>query len=208
MLSTLAVIALMHWVVLATPGANVLVVSQLAAAGQRKAACWAALGVSVVALIWATLAVLGVNAVFAAHPRLRLALQVAGGLYLCYVAFRLWRAGASRAADKASALASFAAFRLGFVTNILNPKSALFFGSVFATALPADPSAALLVAAVSLVLVNALLWHFFLALAFSQTRVQAVYRRWRKVLNGVACALIGAFGVRLLIAATADLKAR
>lgn len=208
MLSTLAAIALMHWVVLATPGANVLVVSQLAATGQRRAACWAALGVSVVALIWSTLAVLGVNAVFAAHPRLRVALQVAGGIYLCYVAFRLWRAGASPAANKAGALGSFVAFRLGFATNILNPKSALFFGSVFATALPANPSAALLVSAVTLVLVNALLWHFFLALAFSQPRVQAAYTRWRRVLNGVASALIGAFGVRLLIAAIAEAKAR
>jgi threonine efflux protein len=208
MLSTLAAIALMHWVVLATPGANVLVVSQLAAAGQRKAACWAALGVSVVALIWATFAVLGVNAVFAAHPRLRVALQAAGGLYLCYVAFRLWLADASPAANEAGALASFAAFRLGFVTNILNPKSALFFGSVFATALPANPSATLLSAAVTLVLVNALLWHLFLALAFSQPRVQAAYARWRKGLNGLASALIGAFGIRLLLTALADLRAR
>jgi threonine efflux protein len=208
MLSTLAAIALMHWVVLVTPGANVLVVSQLAATGQRRPACMAALGVSVVALIWATLAVLGVNAVFAAHPRLRLALQVAGGLYLCYVAFRLWRAGASSATNRAGALGSFAAFRLGFATNILNPKSALFFGSVFATALPVNPSTVLLIAAVTLVLVNALVWHFFLALAFSRARVQAAYARWRKALNGLASALIGAFGVRLLLTAFADLRTR
>ena len=77
MLSTLLAIALLHWVVLMTPGANVLVVSNLAASGSRRAAVYAALGVTFVAGIWSSLAVLGVSAVFAAHPFLRMAVQVA-----------------------------------------------------------------------------------------------------------------------------------
>lgn len=95
MLSTLLAVALLHWVVLITPGANFLVVSSLAANGSRMSACFAALGVTVVAGIWSSFAVLGVNAIFAAHPYLRSALQIAGGLYLLYVAVRLWRAGGS-----------------------------------------------------------------------------------------------------------------
>src|SRR5688500_1803269 len=91
MLTTLVSVAILHWVILVTPGANVLVVSQLAASGARRAACFAALGVTVVAVIWASLAAFGVHAVFEAHPHLRFALQLAGGAYLCYVAIRLWR---------------------------------------------------------------------------------------------------------------------
>jgi threonine efflux protein len=206
-LTSLVAIAVLHWVVLVTPGANVLVVSQLAASGQRRAACFAALGVTVVAVVWAALAVLGVHAVFAAHPRLRALLQVAGGLYLCYVAVRLWRSGAPAKQVEQSELAPFAAFRLGFLTNILNPKSALFFGSVFATALPAEPSVALLAAAIAVVFVNALVWHLFLALAFSQPRVQAAYARQRKALNRIASALVGAFGIRLLLSTLAEARA-
>jgi threonine/homoserine/homoserine lactone efflux protein len=70
----------------------VLLVSHLAAAERQRSAVFAALGITVGALIWSTLAVLGVNAVFTAVPALRLALQIAGGLYLLYVATRLWRA--------------------------------------------------------------------------------------------------------------------
>src|SRR6185295_5947739 len=91
MLSTLLAIALLNWVALVTPGANVLVVSNLAASGFRQAAVFAALGVTVVACIWSSLAVLGVSAIFAAHPYLRIGVQVAGGLYLLSVALRLWR---------------------------------------------------------------------------------------------------------------------
>lgn len=208
MLTSLVAIAVLHWVVLVTPGANVLVVSQLAASGYRRAACFAALGVTVVAVVWASLAVLGVHAVFVAHPRLRAMLQVAGGLYLCYVAVRLWRSGVSAQQVSQSELAPFAAFRLGFLTNILNPKSALFFGSVFATALPAETSAFLLAAAVAVVFVNALGWHLFLAVAFSQPKVQAAYARQRKALNHVASALVGTFGMRLLLSTLTEARAR
>ena len=198
MLATLLAVSLLHWVVLVTPGANVLLVSQLAASGHRRAACFAALGVTAVAVVWSALAVLGVNAVFAAHPRLRLALQVAGGLYLCYVAVRLWRSGSGSVSRSSTALSGAAALRLGFLTNIMNPKSALFFGSVFATSLPAEPSSGLLFAVVALVFANALCWHMFLALAFSHHRVQAVYAQQRKWLTRLAAALVGAFGLRLL----------
>ncbi len=208
MLTTLLTVALLHWAVLVTPGANVLLVSQLAASGHRRSACYASLGITIVAVTWALLAILGVNALFAALPTLRLALQVAGGLYLCYVGVRLWRSGTSANGQQSEPLAPWAAFRLGFLTNIMNPKSALFFGSVFATALPQEPGASLLAAATALVFVNALCWHLFLAVAFSHPRVQAAYARQQRLLNRVAGALVGAFGLRLLFATVSEVRSR
>jgi threonine efflux protein len=206
--STLLAIALLHWVVLVTPGANVLVVSSLAANGSRAAACFAALGVTVVAAVWAGLAVLGVNAVFAAHPYLRLAIQIAGGIYLVHVAVRLWRASGTSSSTGAVQLSPLAAFRLGFLTNIMNPKSALFFGSVFATSLPPEPPASLLASAVALVLLNALCWHLLLAFAFSHPRVQAVYAHRRRLLSRIASVLVGVFGLRLLAAVLSEVRSR
>jgi len=202
MLATLLAITLLHWIALVTPGANVLVVVSMAASGQHKAACFAAAGVTTVAGIWSALAVMGVGAIFLALPTLRFLVQCAGGLYLFYVAVRLWRSqqidATTGAADRVSPLA---AFRMGFLTNILNPKSALFFGSVFATALPPNPSAELLAASVALVLVNALVWHLFLAVAFAATPIQNAYACQRQRLNKVASVLVGFFGVRLLVTA-------
>jgi threonine efflux protein len=208
MMSALIAIALLHWVVLVTPGANVLVVSNLAASGSRRAAFFAGAGVTVVAGIWSALAVLGVGAVFAAHPYVRWAVQLAGGLYLFYVGCRLWVSGSRAPAAHSESLSPAAAFRLGFLTNILNPKSALFFGSVFATALPAQPSVLLLLGALLLVVVNAFIWHTFLALAFSRPRIQRAYERRRKAIGRSAGAMVGAFGVRLLAGAAAELRAR
>jgi threonine efflux protein len=206
MLTTLFTVVILHWVVLVTPGANVLLISQLAASGDKRGAVFASFGVCTVTLVWATLAILGLNAVFTAVPQLRIAVQIVGGVYLMYVAVRLWRAGESSNEAKASPMRPFAAFRMGFLTNITNPKSALFFGSVFATALPSAPSGTLLVIAISLVVFNALIWHLFLALAFSHPRVQAGYARQRKVLNRIAGAVVGAIGARLLLTSVLEAK--
>lgn len=208
MCSTLLTIALLHWIALITPGPNLLVVSNLAANGSRRAAAYAALGVTVVAGMWSSLAVLGVNALFTAHPYLRVAVQLAGGCYLLYVALRFWRTGAPNSGIPSTHMSSLAAFRLGFLTNFLNPKAVLFFGSVLATGLPADPSELLLVLAVIVVIINAFAWHTALAFAFSHRRVQAVYARSRTAIGRTAGILVGGFGIRILITAAGQFRPR
>lgn len=151
MLQSLVTIALLHWAVLLVPGFNFVLIGQLAASGSRRGALAAVVGMTTATLIWAVLAVSGVGAVFSAHPMLRLVAQVGGGLYLLYLAAGLFRAGGATAPAEQAVQGGLAAFRAGFVTSALNPKIALFYGSVFATALPAQPSAWLVAAAVALV---------------------------------------------------------
>ncbi len=216
MLSVLLTIALLHGVALITPGANFILIGQLAASGKRVQACIAAIGVTTVTLTWASLAILGIGLVFSSHPQLRQICQVAGGLYLCYLAWKIWRAMPAPSANQRHAqegeqeaeLGNWAAFRLGFITNVLNPKTALFFGSVFSTALPHQPSNMLVLSAVLIVYFNALVWHLFLALAFSHPRIQAWYARFRRQFNQLAGSMMGAFGLHLLYSTLQELRAR
>ena len=200
MLSTLATIWILHVAAMMSPGPNVLLVSQLAASDRARSAVFAALGVSCGATLWATCAVLGVHVVFVAFPGLRLALQVAGGVYLMYVAIRLWRSSGAASVARASAVSSWAGFRRGFLTNITNPKVALFFGSVFAASFPAAPSPILQASVVAMVALNALCWHTLLAYLFSRERVRAAYSRTRGVANRIASVTMGALGLGMLVA--------
>jgi threonine efflux protein len=200
MLSTLLTIWLLHVAALLSPGANVLLVSQLAASDRGRSAVFAALGVTLGAVLWATFAVLGVHAVFGAFPGLRLGLQILGGVYLLYVATRLWRSRGPDLGEPAPSVSKATAFRLGFLTNITNPKSALFFGSVFAASFPAAPSLLLQMCAVVMIVVNALCWHLLLAYLFSRPQVRAAYARYRTRANRFASAIMGLMGLGLLLA--------
>lgn len=208
MLPSLIAIALLHWAVLLVPGFNVVLLAQLAG-GQRRATALAAVaGMTTATFAWATLAVMGIGVVFSTQPMLRQAVQVAGGLYLLYLAFNLWRSGASVAAEPQGTLSNSAAFRVGFMTSALNPKIALFYGSVFATALPPSPSWVHVASAVALVYFNSVVWHTSLAFAFSQKAVQRGYLRNFARLTKVSGAVVGAFGLRLIVGTLQELRAR
>ena len=207
MLTTLLTIWILHVAAMATPGANVLLVSQLAASDRAESAMFAALGVTLGGFIWASSAVLGVHAIFQAFPGLRLALQIAGGIYLLVVATRLWRSGGAALPESSASVSRAAAFRLGFLTNITNPKSALFFGSVFAASFPAAPSPALQMAAVAMIVLNALCWHTLLAYLFSRARVRSGYTRVRGLANRMAAVVVGVLGLGLLVATLRDARA-
>ncbi|MES2945860.1 MAG: LysE family transporter [Pseudomonadota bacterium] len=199
MLSTLIPIWFLHIAAMASPGANVLLVSQLAASDRVRSATFAALGVTAGALMWVSAAVLGVNVVFTLFPGLRFVLQLTGGLYLLYVAVRLWNSSGPDLNGAAASVSNAAAFRLGFLTNITNPKSALFFGSVFAACFPPAPSPLLQLCAVLMIVTNALCWHTLLAWLFSRQRVRAAYAGARTTANRVASAAVGALGLGLLV---------
>jgi threonine efflux protein len=208
MFTTLLTVWLLYVAAMVSPGANVLLVSQLAASDQIRSAWFAGLGVALGAGLWATCAVLGVNAVFSAFPGLRITLQIVGGAYLLYLATRLWRSGAASWRVAAVAVSGRTAFRLGFLTNITNPKAALFFGSVFAAAFPAQPSAALQMMAVAVVVVSAVCWYTLLAYLFSRQNIQRTYARASRTANKAASLAFAALGAGLLLAALREARAR
>lgn len=203
MLSILFSVWLVHTAVLISPGVNFILLSQLAASDKSRSAVFAVAGICTGTLVWATSAVLGVHALFQLFPSLRLALQITGGIYLLYVASKLWRSGATAQGTDVQApvltLSPLAACRVGFLTNITNPKPALFFSSVFAASFPAVPSALFQITAVAMVVANALAWHFFLAYMFSRPSIRTAYARSRSGVNRAAGAMVGALGLSLLV---------
>lgn len=202
MFSILFTIWLLYAAVLLSPGANTLLLTQLAASDHGRSARVAALGVTLGSTMWCTCAVFGIHVIFVLFPAMRLALQIAGGVYLLHIASRLWRS--TSGADSAKALraskSSLAAFRMGFLTNLTNPKAALFFGSVFAAAFPASPSKTLQVAVIVMVMLSSGSYHLMLAYVFSRDRVRAGYARSRATFNRVAAVAVSSLGVGLLVA--------
>jgi threonine efflux protein len=208
MLSPLLTVWLLYLGAMVSPGPNVLLVSQLAAGSGLRSAWLAGLGVAFGAGVWASCAVLGVHAFFSAFPGLRLALQLLGGLYLVYIATRLWSSGAGSVDFHASARSQWVAFRMGALTNLTNPKAALFFGSVFATSFPAQPSAQLQLGAIAVVVFSAIAWYTFLAFVFSHSAVVQRYARVSSLVSRVASACFAAIGLSLLCGTVREARSR
>ncbi|MDE1993852.1 MAG: LysE family transporter [Rhizobiaceae bacterium] len=185
-----------------SPGPSFVLVSRIAVSRSRSAGLAAALGMGAGGVIFASLALLGLNALLMQVEWLYLGLKIAGGLYLIYLGIRIWR-GASEglALDAPASPASMAAgrnFWFGLGTQLSNPKTAIYYGSIFAALLPADPARGLMFAVPPAVFLLEAGWYTIVAIAFSSNRPRALYLRSKRWIDRVAGVVMGALGARLV----------
>jgi len=112
-----------------TPGPDMTFVLAQAAHRGTRAGIAAALGGSVGGLCHTTMAAFGLAALFKAAPLAFDIVRYAGAAYLIWIAIGMIRHPPHLSAAGAE-LPIHAAFRQGLVTNVLNPKVAMFFLSL------------------------------------------------------------------------------
>ncbi|MFY0693310.1 MAG: LysE family translocator [Paracoccaceae bacterium] len=108
-----------------TPGADMMFTIASGMSGGPRAGAAAAAGISLGVLVHVALAAVGLAVILRSYPAAYDAVRYAGAAYLAYLAIISWRATDGPEARKGRAGVA-RAFRRGFVTNILNPKVALF----------------------------------------------------------------------------------
>lgn len=108
-----------------TPGADMMFTLASGMSGGPKAGLAAAVGISLGVLVHVSLAAAGLAALILTYPAAYDAIRYIGAAYLAFLAWQSWRTGNHLVQQKGRANV-WRAFRRGFLTNILNPKVALF----------------------------------------------------------------------------------
>lgn len=121
-----------------TPGPNMAYLAALTLGRGRRAGLAAVAGVALGLAVIGIAAVLGFAALVAASPMLWNALRWAGTAYLFYLAWETWREDIETSpAGMAGGPSGQRRFFLhGLVTNLLNPKAALFYVAILPRFLP------------------------------------------------------------------------
>jgi threonine/homoserine/homoserine lactone efflux protein len=185
-----------------SPGPSFVLVSRIAVTASRLDGLAAALGMGLGGVIFGTLALVGLTALLLQVEWLYLILKIVGGAYLVYLGIRIWR-GASEpvAFSETASFQSKSPLRsllLALLTQISNPKTAIFYGSIFAALLPAAPPMWLLLVLPPSIFVIEAGWYTVVALLFSSRRPRAIYLGSKNWIDRVAGAVMGTLGVRLI----------
>ncbi|KQP49166.1 LysE family transporter [Pseudorhodoferax sp. Leaf274] len=201
--SSLLVLAGIYLAVLASPGPNFFILSQMALQGRRAEARWVVLGLTTGSIVWVLVSLAGLSAVLASHPWAAAAVRLLGAAYLLWYGARLLasafvpaRAPREHARPVSGAGSRLAAWRTGLVTGLTNPKGAAFWTSAFATVLPAGAPPWFLAATVALVAVLSLGWHLGITLVFALPALRDRYLRLERVVNGVAGGALVVLGLQ------------
>lgn len=139
--STLTAFALTSLLIELTPGPNMTYLALIAASEGRRSAFAAVAGVALGLAVMGFAAALGLSALLGASPNAYQILRWSGFLYLLWLAWDGWRDSRETVSTAASGARLWVFFWRGFVTNLLNPKAAVFFVTVVPTFLLAgDPN--------------------------------------------------------------------
>lgn len=192
-----------------TPGQDTFFILGRSLSGGRNAGISAALGISTGTVVHTVLAALGLSALLATSPYAFMVVKLAGAAYLIYIGVKAIIArgpglpGEAGDVGGRAARANRAAFRQGVLTNLLNPKVALFFLALlpqFIDSASTRKVGAFLALGLSFVFLG-VLWCVMLAIAAARLR-GAFLRRpsLAGILNKVAGAVFVGLGIKLATA--------
>jgi threonine/homoserine/homoserine lactone efflux protein len=189
------------------PGQDTALTIRNTLAGGRRAGVVTALGVAGGQAVWTVATCAGVAALLVASEPVFTALRLVGAAYLAYLGLQALAAAvrrdrtqlpaSGRRPTPASELAARAAFRQGLLSNLGNPKMAVFFTSLLPQFLPAGGGFAGLLALGLAFCGLTLAWLAGYALAVD--RAGDLLRRppVRRTLDAVTGAVLVALGLRL-----------
>lgn len=118
----------------ASPGPNLMAVASAGIGRGRRSALLVTLGISTGMLIWAVAVSYGLGTLFTTYPLSLIALKIAGGSYLIWLAIRALKSAIvndpAKIISDDRAYTGMACWRKGLLVVITNPKAALMWSAV------------------------------------------------------------------------------
>ena len=205
MLMLFLTVALVHIIALMSPGPDFFFVSQTAASRSRREAMMGVVGISLGVMVWAGVALLGLNLILQKMAWLHQIIMVGGGLYLCWMGWQLLRSARKQNAQtapteevKVELAKPGRSFIRGLLTNLSNPKAVIYFGSVFSLFVGEDVGAGARWGLFTLITAETFIWFSLVAIVFALPAMRRGYQRMAKWIDGLAGVLFTGFGLHLI----------
>ena len=199
-------IAFVHLLAVASPGPDFAMVLRQSIVCGRRPAIYTSIGIGAGILVHVCYCLLGLGLLISRSLVLFNLVKLVGAAYLFYVG---WNSLRARPADSAEQTATnpqvppsaAQALRIGFLTNLLNPKATLFFLSLFSLVIkPLTPLWVQLGYGVYMALATGL-WFSALSLFLTRPAVRGFFGRFGHWAERVMGAVLIALGIRLALAA-------
>ena len=186
-----------------SPGPSFILVAKTAVSKPFSEGIGVSIGLAIGAVFFTLLAIFGLYALFETVPFLYGVFKLLGGLYLLYLAYKIWKhSGESLSMDmklEKSKKSFFKATLFGFLTQISNPKTAIVIGSIFAALLPKElPAYSELLLCLITFSIDAI-WYSMVVFLLSTKKSQKIYLRFKKYIDRVAGTLLAALGIKIAL---------
>lgn len=202
-IALIGTVTFIHLLGVISPGPDFIMTVRNSLTYSRKTGIWTAVGLGFgmavhILYSWAGLALIISKSILVFNF-----VKFLGAGYLIYIGVKscLSKSSVLEVGEhrKKSDITPFTAAKIGFLTNVLNPKATLFFLSLFTFVMsPATP--AYIVGAVSVIMIiDAILWFSLVAIFFTQERIRSIFEKFQGAFNKTFGGLLIFLGVKVAL---------
>ena len=201
-MSLLLTISMLHFVAQLSPGPVVLSIAKRAASTTRRNTLQIITGISVGIIVWVVLTLAGFSALLQQWPWIQQILMLLGGFFLAKMGWAMLKGGLSSFQQSANLDTGTVPqaknyFLLGLFTNLSNPKTLIYFSSVFSLALSSSADVSLKTQLAVLIPIQTFLTFVLFMLIMSMPKIKALYQRSGSYIDIISGALFLIFALWL-----------
>jgi amino acid exporter len=198
-LQSIAVAGTLFFLGLVSPGPNFLVVIESTLRGGQRSGIFTGLGASTGDGVYALIGILGFSTLSSQGEWPFQAMKLVGAGYLTFLGIRmcLRRSAIPDGVKQCWVPGIWQCFLRGLATDLSNPKTILFFGSIFAVTLRLETPAWTKMIIWSEIILISVLWRIALCRLFSIPTLRALYRKYEIEIERLFGALLILLGWRM-----------
>ncbi|TCB62115.1 LysE family transporter [Acinetobacter terrae] len=210
-MSLLLTICALHFVAQLSPGPDVLLIAKSSASTSRANTLKIIFGISVGIVVWVVLTLLGFTVLIEQFPWIQQVLMLIGGLFLARMGWAMLNGGLKTLkqetnlddAQQHTAPDAKNHFLLGLFTNLSNPKTLIYFSSVFSLALSSSASTHLKTQLAVIIPLQTFLVFALFMLIMSMPKIKGAYQRSGSYIDIISGGLFLIFAIWLAVDALA-----
>lgn len=186
-----------------SPGADFVMVTRNSIFHGRFAGLYSALGVALAIWIHVAYSIAGLAIIISNSIVLFSIIKYLGAVYLIYIGWKTFQSKPDVKTDEDAEpkiLSNFSAFKIGFITNALNPKATIFFLSIFTQIVNPQTPLVLQVVYGAIISLAHLLWFSGVAVFLSQPVLLTKFNAYRGRIEKVVGVILVGFGVKVATA--------
>ncbi len=185
-----------------SPGADFVMVTRNSVFYSRTAGLFSSLGISLAIWIHVAYSIAGLALIISKSIVLFSIIKYLGAFYLIYIGWQTLRSQSKLSSSEkpdSNELSNFSAFKIGFITNALNPKTTIFFLSIFTQVVNPETPVWIQVIYGLIISLAHLIWFGFISIFLSQPILLKKFNDYKNSIEKVVGTLLIGLGLKVAV---------
>ncbi len=202
-LPLIGTVALLNLLAAVSPGPDFVMTVRNSLVYSRRSGIYTSLGISMALGIHLFYCAAGIGFLISKSVILFSIIKFLGAGYLIYMGIGSITAKGSKIdvteAHAGNDLTRLQAFRMGFLTNVLNPKATLFFLSLFTFVIGNSTPVYIIITISAIIIFTAFTWFTIVSIFLAQQKVQRVFLKYEQGINRTLGGFLIFLGIKVAL---------